>query len=727
MAERDDLAEALEQFKRAHDAESENRTLSRDDLRFSLLADQWDPKDQKKRLQDGRPCLTINRLPAFGRQVSNDIRQNRPSIKVRPADSAADVKTANVYNGMIRNIESVSSADVAYDTASHFAIFGGIGYFRIVTDYAHDDTFDLDLLIKRINNPFSVYGDPHSQAADASDWMVAFVTDDMSRAAFRRKYPGAELLDFKGGDDHTQLWCDEDSVQVAERWVRDEVKREIVKLSSGLVLPADQYEANRAVWDAQQVTVTGTRPVLSYRVRQHIMTGAGIIETNDWPGTLIPICPVYGDEVNIEGKRYFKSLFRDAKDAQRMLNYWRSASTEQVALQTKAPWVGPAGFADDDPRWETANTESHPYLEYKGMTPPQRQPLAGVPAGALQEAMNASDDLKAITGIYDASLGARSNETSGRAILARQREGDVSTFHFSDNMVRAIRYAGRVLVDVLPKIYTGERMVRVMGEDGREDMVAINNGVHDLARGKYDLLVDAGPSYTTRREESATFMTEMVRASPQTAPLMMDKLVKAIDAPDADTLAKRFQAMLPPAIQKMEGQQQGGDPAEQVTFLSTQLAAAQQQIQQLQQLANPQVAEQKKVEADTQAKRAAAALDQEKTRNAEAAAQRQFELDRMKLLNERARLGLDARRQRQESLQAGMQPSTEGEDAEVTQLLEDPVMTALAQQGQMMQQGFAAMLQGLQQIAVAVAAEKEAVRGPDGRIVGVRIAQPTRH
>jgi hypothetical protein len=294
---------------------------------------------------------------------------------------------------------------------------------------------------------------------------------------------------------------------------------------------------------------------------------------------------VYGDEVNIEGRRHLRSLVRDAKDPQRMFNYWRTTSTELVALAPRAPFIGPKGaFKTDADKWATANTDNHAYIEFDGATPPARQEFAGVPAGALQEALNASDDIKSILGLFDASLGAASNETSGRAILARQREGDVSTFHFVDNLSRAIRHAGRILIDLIPHVYSQPRIVRVLGPGGEPATVAVNQpagqpgapsamqAVYDLGAGKYDLTVEAGPSFTTRREEAANQMLELIRAFPQAAPVLGDLLAKNLDWPGAEEIAQRLKTLLPPQLQ---GQAQGGQAGQQVASLQQQIAALQ--------------------------------------------------------------------------------------------------------------------------------------------------------
>jgi len=563
------LKEARDAFQLCQDNEAENRAEALDDIRFARLGEQWPEAVRNAREREQRPCLTINRLPAYIRQVVNDARQNKPTIKVKPVDSGADPETAEVINGLIRNIEYGSNADVAYDTAADCAVTSGIGYIRVGIEYAHDDTFDKDIVIQRVANQFSVYGDPHSQAADSSDWNVAFVTDLVKRSDFERRYKGAAKVDWNGGEyGHLEEpWLQDESVLVAEWWTREEVARKIVRLSDGTIVDLERFKAAQDAFAAIGLQVVAERETRSWKVTQRLLTGAEILEENEWAGKYIPIIPVYGDEVNLEGKRFFRSLVRDAKDPQRMFNYWRTTSTELVALAPKTPFIGAKGqFKSDAQKWNTANSQSHPYIEYdpvQGMTgPPQRQPFAGVPAGALQEAMNASDDLKSIMGLFDASMGAQSNETSGRAIIARQREGDTSTFHFIDNLTRAIRHTGRILLDLIPTVYTGERVIRVLGEDGSAQTVPLKQPVqkpdgstkiYDLTAGKYDLVVQAGPSYTTRREEAANQMVELIRAYPPAAPVIGDLLAKNLDWPEADKVAQRLEAVAQA--------QTGGDPA----------------------------------------------------------------------------------------------------------------------------------------------------------------------
>jgi len=609
------LADARKTFARAEEVERCNRDNWVDDVRFARLGEQWPEAIRLQREQGGRPCLTINRLPAFIRQVTNDARQNSPAIKFHAVGDGADQETALILDGIVRNIEYTSDADVAYDNALDNAVTGSFGYFRISTDYASDDTFDQDIKIEPIKNPLTVYGDPDNMDSDSANWNVCFVTELWEKEAFERKWPGAETASFDADSHDTANWFTDSKVRVAEWWTREEVPVTLLQLSNGQVMQQEVYLKQKEYLDLDGITIAQQRPSRTMKVMQRIITGGEILETNEWPGKYIPIVPVYGDEVVVDGERFLLSLIRFAKDPQQMVNYWRTTSTELVALAPKAPWIGAVGqFATDAHKWASANTQTHQYIEYDMVMdptgqvpapPPQRQGFVGPPAGALQEAINASDDMKSIMGLYDASLGAQSNETSGRAILARQREGDVSTFNFTDNLSRAIRHAGRILADLIPKVYNTPRILRIIHEDGTNEDVPVNGAqlspqqiaqkqaeqkqelrsigrIFDLTTGKYDVTCEAGPSYTTKREEAASQIMEFIRVYPQAAPVVGDILARNMDWPGATEISMRLKQLLPPQLQGQSpkaqaAQQQIGQLTQALQVMQGQLADNQKQ------------------------------------------------------------------------------------------------------------------------------------------------------
>ena len=502
----DVLKDAREAYTESKAGSSLIREWAESDIRFARLGEQWTigNKDLKSdRQRQGRPALTINRLPSFIRQVVNDARQNKPSTKVSPVDNAGDEDTAQIFNGLIREIERSSRADIAYDTAIDNAVTCGWGFWRLGIDWANPMSFDKELRIHRIANSRSVYWDTHTSEVDASDWRYGFVVDTMPKKDFQRKHPDAALVGFDTDTDDTvnDVAGGTEAISFAEYWSCEAEPEEIVLLSDGQVWRASKlpdmarrvlaeggFDASVGSDDeaiAMAMHITGiaevTRRESEFKiVRRRILSGHDILEGHDdgdnrWPGECIPIIPVWGEEVIADGVRYLRSLIRDARDPQQMFNVWRSYTTEMVGLAPKAPWVGPQGFVPKghENRWNTANTRNWSYLEHAPGKVPTRQPMPSIPAGAIQEALNAADDMKSIIGIYDPALGARSNETSGVAITARQRESDTSTFHFIDNLNRAIGYSGRCLIEAIPQVYGPRQTVRILGEDQRQRVVRL--------------------------------------------------------------------------------------------------------------------------------------------------------------------------------------------------------------------------------------------------------------
>lgn len=607
------IQEARELFQQSEEGTTNNREAAQEDIRFSRLSDQWPKEILEQRRLEGRPALTINRLPTFIRQVVNDSRQAKPGIKVSPVDNGADKMTAEVIAGLIRSIErNGDGAEIAYDTAIDNAVTCGFGFFRIGIDYVNSDSFNMEAKIERIPNPLMVNWDIASTKFDASDWDYAFVSEMLTRDEFEHRYPGAAFIDFEhdsAADATNTYWADGDEVRVAEYFRREEKKRKLLLLSNGRAARLDvlakefRMMAEQAGMDlggqvkdmelvqqalaAQGLEVLKEREATYHEVTRRMISGAEVLSEDVWPGSMIPICPVWGDEVFADGKRYFRSMIRDAKDPQQMFNFWRSATTELVALAPRAPYLIQEGSIPKgmEEMWQTANTRSHPFLVYaSGKNVPQRQPFAGPPAGALQEALNAADDIKAITGIYDAGLGARSNETSGRAILARQKEGDVANYHFIDNLNRAIRYAGRCLLEIIPAVYSARETIRILGEDQKEKVIRLTmedgggevnpetgeRELFNLSIGDYDVDVTAGPSYSTQREETREILIEIMRARPDAFPLMADVLFRHFDFQGSDELAERAKAMMPgggqPAPNPNANPGQPGQPPGQPGF-----------------------------------------------------------------------------------------------------------------------------------------------------------------
>lgn len=570
----DIIASAKKRFADVEDAESDQRKAALEDLKFRT-GDQWPDDVKTQRNLDGRPCLVINRLPQFIRQITNDQRQNRPSIKVYPVDDKADKDTAKVLQGLIKHIEYNSNADLAYDTAFESAVTTGRGFFRILTDYCNPMSFNQEILIRLIENSMSVYFDPFSIEPDGSDASFALIVEDIFKDDFRAMYPDAMMSsaeDWSSLGSGSEGWITNDTVRVAEYFTKEYKKKRLALLSTGDVISAEGLHEGADLGfedpDTKQkpITVKEVRESLIPTIKWYKITGSEILERTDWPGVYIPIVPVYGDRLNVDGKRIYEGIVRHAKDPQRMYNYWSSNETEVIALAPRAPWVGVAGqFEGYESNWRDANKRNLPYLEYNPTSvagtpagPPQRN-VYEPPVQAITQAKALSaDDLKATTGIYDSALGAQAIESSGVAIQRRNQQSQISNFHFIDNFNRALRQAGRIIIDLIPEIYDAPQAARIIQEDGTSDIVTLNkvfqedgggkSKMHDLSIGEYDIVVETGPSYATRRMEAAASIEKMVKAWPQIMGAAGDIMIRNMDWPGADEVAERIKKTMPPNL-----------------------------------------------------------------------------------------------------------------------------------------------------------------------------------
>ena len=563
-SEKDPLfTEAMRRYKASVEATQENRRDMIDDQRF-VAGDQW--PDDVKAMRAGRPMQTINRLPAFIDQIVGDARQNKVAIKVFAGEDG-DVDVAQIYSGLIRSIENRSNADFAYDTALEQSATYGFGAWRIKTQYVDDNSFDQEVTIERIPNALNVHFDPSAIQPDYSDAEYAIVVDSISKDEFKARWPKAAESNFQ--TEHMQAgWSSGDNMQIAEYWYKERTPATLYLLNDGT-----------ATFDKPTAPELVIRERKSEKcaVKMCIMSGAEILEQADWAGKYIPIIGVNGKEDIVDGKRILRGIVRHAKDPQRMYNYWRTIDTETKALAPKAPVMVSTKQLDGlDDLWSDALSGNLPYLPYNPdpQAPmPQRLNAGMQDKGFEQAAMLAVDEMKATTGIYSAALGEQSNETSGRAILARQREGDTANFAYIDNLSRAIRYSARVIIDLIPKIYDTERVVEIMGIDGQKTLERINSArvnddgmvepVNDLTTGRYDLVVDVGPSYTTKRVEALNMMVEIAKMNPAIMQIAGDLIVKSMDWDGAEAIAERLKRTIPANIVgDEEGEQEQEIPAE---------------------------------------------------------------------------------------------------------------------------------------------------------------------
>jgi hypothetical protein len=549
------LKEVQDRLRKAIDADDENKRLALDDLEFvGVEGAQWPEDIKNTRIADGRPCLTINKMPTFINQVIGDQRMNRPSIKVIPVDSNEDIEIARILSGWIKHVQQVSKSDIAIDHGFEHAVTCGYGALRVVTKYINNFSKDQDAFIEKVDNALAIHWGKHLEY-DCSDAKYCIIITDMDRDEYEEKYSKDPMEFNTSHSQYVEGWCTKDTVRLAEYFVKRPVKDTIYFLADDRVVRKAELEEDDIVVDERKIE--------SYVIKWYLVSGNKVLEKKDWVGKkYIPIIPIWGKEINVGGKRIIKSLIRNAKDSQRMFNFWNSVDTEVVTLQPKIPFlVTPKQISGHESQWNEAHKKNFPYLlvNFDERAPgwPKREAPPAASSAMIERIQSTDQEMRDTIGLQKASLGMQSNERSGRAIVERKKEGDVGTFSFIDNCSRSIEQLGRVLVDMAPGILDTDRIVRLGLNDGNQEFVRINqeveeNGIkkilNDTSVGIYDVVVTVGPSFTTQRTEARQSMTEFIQYYPNAAPILGDLYAKAMDWPGAEEVAERLEFLLPPEI-----------------------------------------------------------------------------------------------------------------------------------------------------------------------------------
>ena len=557
------IGEAKDFLRLCNDSDSNNRAEALDDVRFAA-GDQWPVDVQNSRVLEARPCLTINKVDAYIRQICNQQRQQRPRIKVHGMNNESDAKVAEILTGICRHIENQSDADDAYDHAFEYAVKMGWGYWRITTDYVREDSFDQEIYIKPVENPFTVYFDPNSVLPDGSDAERVLITTVISKNVFKTMYPDAEVdqgFSSRGTGDTESEWVTKEDIRIAEYFYTERTKEMLLMLSDGTTGYSDELPS-KEVLEAAGITVVDKRETWRKKIKWCKLTAMQVLEEGEWAGKYIPIVPTYGQEVRVDDKHKKFGLVRMAKDPQRMYNYWSTALTETVALAPKAKWLLAEGQDEGhENEWAMANIKAMPVLRYKqtdiegrpAPAPTRLQPEPP-PAGVMSALQGMNQDLMAVVGIFDPAQLPQGMQ-SGKAIQGQQSQVDMTNFHYYDNLTRSIRHTGRIILDLIPKIYDRERVMRIIGDDGKPEIVTLNqpgtdeNGVakvlNDVTVGEYDVVMDTGPGYNSKRAEAVDSMMSLLGADPNLMQQAGDLIFRNMDFPGADIIADRLAAVNP--------------------------------------------------------------------------------------------------------------------------------------------------------------------------------------
>ena len=609
--EKDIIERAYENFQACLNWEQATRQRYREDMRFlyadSDNQDQWEPAVKARRHLATQPMLTINKTHTHWLHVVNNLKANKPSVQVHPTNDEATYEAAEIFEGLVRHIEYKSNAKVAYDIAAEHMVGGGIGYWRLTTAYADDSTFDQEIFIKEVPDAMSVYLDPHIKRKDGLDAKFGFIYEDMPRREFERKFPNFKLP--ATSPSGNQMWITKDVVRLAEYYELEVRKEWLYALENpdGSMRYAKESDIsvderklfNEAIRQgAEGIT---RRRIDKRTIKKYLIGGDEVLEKGTWPGSYVPIIRCPGEEVVIEGRLDRKGLIRYMKDAQRAYNYNASAAIEFGALQSKSPYMAPVEAIEGlENYWATANTENHAYLPYNHAdengnpipSPVRQQPPSSAPV-YMEGMATAAQELMMTSGQYDQTFGEQSQELSGVSIEKRVNQGERVTYHFQDNQNMAIQTTGRMIIDLIPKVYDTKRIVRILGDDNTESQIMVDPELAEPMKktedeenarvmaifnpnvGKYDVVAEVGPSYDTRRQEAFDAMTKLLAAQPALSQVIGDLYMGSADFPNADKLQERMRNWIPPNIL-------GTGPSEQEQQLQQQLQQAQAIIQQLQ-------------------------------------------------------------------------------------------------------------------------------------------------
>lgn len=617
------LAQIIRRFTQCVEHEHGRRKQGEKCAKY-YLGDQWDPEIKKRRTIDKRPCLTLNRIPEFVAQVVNEFRSQRPEIRISSQAEGDEAReTAEVLEDYVRFLQRRSDANLVYDVGFQNSVIRKVGWARVRLDWAGEGD-EQDIFLDPVYNPDSVYCDPAAQRDDASDARFMFVATDMPKDEFLAEYPNSEV-----GSTHFQ----------AEGDLMDWVQASTVRVV--------EY------FSIQEENVTQRKPVRT--VKWCKTNGVEILAESVFPGERIPLIRLMPDRVDLNGRTHSIGMVDNAIEPQDMLNYWATKATEAIALAPVSPYLAtPEQIQGFEQIWKMANEKNYPYLPYNAVDvkghllgQPQRQQFEPPIQGMVQMFAMMDQSLKSAMRIYNAGLGDTGPERSGRAILAQKQQTNMANMNYGDNAARWIRSIGQFIVDLIPLVISGPRLVAALAMDGADRMVWLNKPfrkgavekIYDVTTAKFYVHVHTGPTYETKRQEAAAAMIEMAKADPTLMQIAGDLMIGAMDWPGADKVAERKKKTLPPALQDQE---EGEEIPAQAQAM---LQALQQQQQQLTQALQATTEELEKQKAANESRESISAAD-----NAT-----KLQVEQMRLDLEREKMQMEFQIKQQELAQMQME------------------------------------------------------------------------
>ncbi len=721
--------DVLKLLTEAQDADQDNREAALEAQWFIEKQDgQWEPEWWDA--NSGKPRYTFDMTSPIVDQIAGEIEQADFDIKVRPAGGDSSKETAQILDGLIRNIENISNASAIYSHAGRNMVATGIDGWRVVQEYCDGMSYDQDLMIKPIYN-FSerVWFDVGSQTRDRSDSKYCFVLQAIPSDEYKERFPKGSGQSVSSGRTKTGYYQKAATIVCGQIYYVKYEKTEIAMLSDGKII--ELTDDTKAVLDEladNGITVSQSRPRKKPVVYSRLFDGSGwLTDEQRTVFSYIPVIPTYGNFKVIEDKTVYRGVVQKLMDPQRVMNYSLSREIEEGALAPRAKyWMTPKQAAGHEEKLRTMNVNSDPVQFYNpdptvaGGAPPQQSGGAQINPGLRTVSESMRQIMGQTAGMFAANMGDNPGLQSGVAIKSLQQKGDNGTIKYFKAMEIAISQTARVMVDAMPRVYDTTQQKRILNADGSFEMQTLNQTVidgqtgkpvviNDLSKGKYDVTCSAGPSFQSRSQEAVQTILEMAAFDPSVIQSGADILFNNLDSPGMDLIAQRKRQQLlaagviPPTqmtdeekaqIAQAQAQPKAKDPA-------TQIAEAEA----LKAQAEASMAQTKARIAQTEAEEAAIKLQQ---------AQEKLRLQDDKQNDENAQKMLD---RRHETDLAEMKALAEFRKAVTIEMMKNQQATPMAPAPQINVEGMvAALAQELRGISQAMMTPRVAVYDEAGNI-----------
>lgn len=545
-----------------------------------VMGSQWTEDESKLFIDYKKIPLSMNKLAPLINHLLGEQRQNTPNLQVVPSEGAS-VETAAVREALVKEISLNSQAKVVYQTAFQQAAIGGFGAFRITTDYENERSFNQVIIIKAIKDPTYCYWDVSAESPCKTDGMFAGVRTRISRKMFASKY-GEDLekqipsdANYDEGSATGWIFSNDNEITIIEDCERVYETEMIYQLSNGRIVNAKQYkklgkvnyEGEDYLLDGEEaITVSNKREAYKFKIKYTQMAGDFILndddDSEDFPSEQLPLIFVdqnsYYDK---SGKQICRPFIKDARDAQRYINYIATQSAYMMRVSRYDQFlVSKQNVRSPDTQeiWRDPATAQGGlvYDESPNGNKPEQLRPPELSQSMLTQYQRALSDIESSTGIYGTQMGDQGNENSGKAIDARTKRGNYNTYVPFDSLNRSIVVNGQIVDEMIPHIYDSEREVNINMPDTGQTKVMLNQQMdsygsqikNNMTEGRYVVRLLPGASFEGQKQENLESIQTVLQADPSLFRMVADLYVDNLPMANNIEMRNRLRTVVPPEI-----------------------------------------------------------------------------------------------------------------------------------------------------------------------------------